>query len=137
MLSAVVRFLWDIFCGLMLGLGLVASAFAAFAGALEAWSWYGRPPLIRGVPGTFFRVGVPNHESAFNERLQTAFRTGMPEADLLQELETQGFETCRLKKYASFFTYDPTCRVGWHVYWKASEFGTVTKVWGSSRPSCL
>jgi hypothetical protein len=121
-------------------LAVAGALIAALAVGLEAWYWYSRPPLIRDLAGTFFTAGVPGSNrdlaKAFNQRVQSAFPIGLPEAKLREALERQGF---RRRGYGMHFdTADgPVCGTAWAVFWKTNNSGAVTEISGFAKRICL
>ncbi|HWV81962.1 MAG TPA: hypothetical protein VNZ50_11065 [Hyphomicrobiaceae bacterium] len=106
--------------------------------------WIGNvPPLIAGLPSTLLRPPHPNPVQVLNERVQAAFRSGMPEADVERELTRQGFEiavsatTGRVFRWARYYTTDPICRTSWGIGWRADETGKIVEVRGSRHEACL
>ena len=65
---------------------------AVVAAGLEALWWFGRPPIIRGIPASFFRHGLPDGKDVYRQRVRAAFPTGIPETELLTALAQQGYE---------------------------------------------
>lgn len=137
---AVRKFLWDIFRGFVLRIAILTMTIAMAAVGLEAWFWFRLPPIIRGLPSGFFRHGVPNMEGAYKERVKSAFPIGMAEADLIRDLQGQGFSgpfPSRGKKYAIFEEGFFPCLNSWSVVWRADESGAASEVKGELGKSCL
>jgi hypothetical protein len=108
-------------------------ALAALVGALEAWVWYRRPPLLRGIAGTILFPGVANPNTVFNERVQSAFPKGLPEAVLVLELERQGFEESDGGGPSGHAVYITGLGEHWIISWQTDKADAVTKIQGWRR----
>jgi hypothetical protein len=138
------RLLWAFNVVLLVTISAVVVLAVVSVGALEAWLWYSRPPLIRGLAGTVFYGGVRGSNSdlakAFNERVQSSFAIGLTEVDLRGALEAQGFDEQQRERGGamSFLTTEgPFCGSSWVVSWKATNSGKVTEIRGFARRYCL
>jgi hypothetical protein len=112
----------------------------AVAGALEGWWWFSRPLLVRDLAGTLFLFKrAPDPRSAFNERVQSTFPVGLPEAKLRTALEGQGFSEFGERGSAMWLNMadGPFCGVSWVVFWKADVSGTVKEISGFAKRACL
>jgi len=93
--------------------------------ALEAWFWFGLPPILRGVESGFFLQGAgPNQMRIYEERLRAEFPVGIKEEDLVQRLEAQGYS--RLMKWENgkameFVAGSIVCSQTWFVIWQSNE----------------
>jgi hypothetical protein len=93
-----------------------------------------QPPLIRRIPsGTDKSV-----DSAFDAHVKSAFPIGLSEAELLRELEEQGFDVDDEVKIAHYRTSaGGPCSAAWVVSWRADEAGAVAKISGRMLVKCL
>jgi hypothetical protein len=106
---------------------------AVVAVGLEALWWFGRPPIIRGIPASFFRNALPDGRDVYRQRVRAAFPTGIPETELLTSLAEHGYEIRGAnglgRRYARIHdTLFLICFVDWGVYWRADNAGIVTEV---------
>jgi hypothetical protein len=134
------RFLGDILRAFALRIVILTLALASIAVGLEAWFWFGRPPIVRGLSGTFFLRGVPDAGRVYQERVKSAFPIRMAESDLLRDLHNQGFTDPvprNDKKYVKFEEGSFPCLLKWMVIWRTDEAGALSEVKGELGRSCL
>jgi len=115
---------------------------AVVAVGLEASWWFGRPPIIRGIPASFFRDAPPDGRDVYRQRVRAAFPTGTPETELLTSLAQHGYEITGAnglgRRYARIHdTLFLFCFVDWGVYWRTDNAGTVTEVEHDVYSVCL
>jgi hypothetical protein len=105
---------------------------AVVAAGLEALWWFGRPPIIRGIPASFFRHGLPDGKEVYRQRVRAAFPTGIPETELLTSLAQHGYEIKGAhglgRRYARIQDAVIVCVVDWGVYWRTDNAGIVSEV---------
>ncbi len=105
---------------------------AVVAAGLEALWWFGRPPIIRDIPASFFRDGLPDGKDVYRQRVRAAFPTGIPETELLTALAQQGYEIRGAnglgRRYARIQDAVIVCVVSWGVYWRTDNAGIVSEV---------
>jgi hypothetical protein len=134
------RFLRDILWAFALRIVILTLALASIAVGLEAWFWFGRPPIVRGVSGTFFLRGVPDAGRVYQERVKSAFPIRMAESELLRNLHNQGFTgplPFNDEKYVKFEEGSFPCLLKWMVIWRTDEAGALSEVKGELGRSCL
>jgi hypothetical protein len=110
-----------------------------FVAALEAWFWFSRPPIVRGLSGGLFRPPAPDMKRIYQERVATAFPVGMAEADLLRKLHNLGFtgpDPSSREKYVEIRESPIPCAPVWIVTWKADKSGVVTGIKGELQEEC-
>jgi len=114
---------------------------AVAAAGLEALWWFGRPPIIRGIPATFFRPGLPDGKDVYRQRVRAAFPTGIPETELLTSLAQHGYEIKGAhglgRRYARIQGAFLFCVVDWGVYWRTDNAGIVSEVEDDIYRACL
>jgi hypothetical protein len=115
---------------------------AVVAVGLEALWWFGRPPIIRGIPAGFFRDAPPDGRDVYRQRVHAAFPTGAPETELLTSLAQHGYEIRGAnglgRRYARIHdTLFLFCFVDWGVYWRTDNAETVTEVEHDVYSVCL
>ena len=112
------------------------------AAGLEAWFWFGRPPIIRDVTAGFFRHGLPDGKDVYRQRVHATFPIGIPETELLTSLAQHGYEVMGTRglgpRYAHIHTIlFPACDIKWSVVWRTDHAGIVSEVEGDIYPACL
>ena len=77
----------------------------------------------------------------FDKIVKEEFKIGMPEIELIKELNRQGFTPSwsykeRLRA-AGFVRSNIACNSVWSVIWEADQFGNISKINGEYRATCL
>lgn len=78
-------------------------------------------------------------QDAFIRRLQDRFPVGSAEADLVRELQVEGFQVRAAQREASFdrrSDFNDICRRGGNVHWTADAAGRVGSVTGGYYVHC-
>ena len=88
------------------------------------------PPLIRDLPSE-----TPANSTEFQRRLRERFPDHAPEADLIAELNSQGFQILPEAGLAHFTWPAPPCTESWQVLWSA-ESGRLINVSGRRARVC-
>jgi hypothetical protein len=103
--------------------------------AFSAWRWMSIAPIARALPSNFAAA-----EIVFKERLRSQFSIGMPESEVVQELQVQGFGlpvSYKDRKYMTFSTSSFPCDLTWSILWHANKEGKITDIDGSYNATCL
>lgn len=111
------------------------------AAGLEAWFWFGRPPIIRDISGGFFRPGLPDRKDVYRQRVHATFPIGIPETELLTSLEQHGYETRGERglgrRSAHIRDAMFPCIIEWRVLWMADSAGIVSEIEDGVYTTCL
>jgi len=113
---------------------------ALLLAGIEAWQWFGKPEIIRGIASGFLITGSPRAKSEFSDRVRTRFPIGSPEAEVVGELMREGFydqNSFRGKQWLIFREGWFPCMNSWRVGWRADSSGTIEEIDGLIDASCL
>src|SRR5882724_66532 len=124
---AVIKFSLDVVRGAVVRLLLLVIVAIGGSVALEAWFWFSRPPIVRGLSGGFIISGTPNSKEVYRERVRATFALPLTEVELIGKLEQQRFSiegpTANSRRYALFKEGSFPCLISWGVNWHSDERG--------------
>ena len=136
---AVARFLLSVAHGVALRLLWSFVIVASLLVSIEAWVWFSRPPLIRGLAGGFIASGAPDAYGVYRARVAATFPRPIAEDQLVAELEKQGFiiPPDRPRRHAGHNERSFPCLISWIVQWRLDERGQASDIEGRRHLSCL
>lgn len=103
--------------------------------AAVGWQWWraiNLPALARDLPSEHVAA-----ETEFKRRVTTRFPIGSAEADLVHELEAQGFPVARQARTATVETFNLVCRTFWTVAWEVDGTGRLAALRPLHFATCL
>jgi hypothetical protein len=121
--------------------GIVLLFAVVGAGGLQAWLWFGRPPIVRDLSGGFFRPALPDRKDVYRQRVHATFPVGIPETELLTSLAQHGYETTGARglgrRSAHIRDAGFPCVTEWRVLWMADSAGIVSEIEDEVYTACL
>lgn len=78
--------------------------------------------------------------SKFDEAVKEAFPVGLPEIELIRELNSQGFSpgwSYKNQHQAIYNTSNIACNFSWIVIWKTNNNGLITEINAQYKSYCL
>ncbi len=126
---------------ILAGVGLAVVAVLTLVGGFALAARYAlrpspawRPPIADGLPPDF-----RDADRAFSKRVLSAFPVGASEADLVRELEAQGFVRSDIegRRHLRFVQQSFPCQLTWSVDWSAGDDRRIASIKATYHGVCL